>query len=193
MEEKKEKQGTENKRTGAQKDSDRLFIAENIVKGYSFGQIAEMLNERNKSLYTLTRQQVHYDYKQIQKEWKEDRDILMDYKLELELKKIEIIEQECWIEWEKSKRNKRKIEIEGGEIAQAQTTQGKLKKRTIEDSTGNVKYLERIQWCIDKRAELFGLKSITITQNSRIDPEQIKQLSNLPPEVLNEIRRHLNK
>jgi len=151
-----------NKRSDYQKESDRVFIANLLVKCFVIREIARQLNEKNKIEgrgYTLSFQQVHSDIKLIYAEWKEQKMEFIDSKMEHETAKLDKIESECWEAWERSKEGKRKTVIEGGEIVAGQMSGGSLKEREIETTFGDTKFLDIIQKCMDRRAALLGLNA----------------------------------
>lgn len=84
-----------------------------------------------------------------------------------ELARIDHIEEECWIEWEKSKEKKVKVLKRKEEIPsfrpvkQGQPPPKPIVKKTTErgaqDQTGADVYLARIAWCVEMRCKILGL------------------------------------
>lgn len=152
------------KRTKAQKESDRNFVAGLLVKCIPIREITRELNAKNESEgrgYTLSFQQVHYDIKLIFEEWKEQKAAFLETKIELELAKLDKIESECWEAWERSKEGKQKTVIEGGLLQGGAMSGGELRLREIETTFGDTKFLDIIQKCMDRRAALLGLNAPT--------------------------------
>lgn len=177
----KEKKPTAPKRSEQQKESDRAFIAGEIVKCTQIREIARKLNERNIAEnrgYTLHHTQIFWDLKIIYKEWKEQRSEFIEEKIELELAKLDKIEMECWEAWERSKEGRRKTVIDGGEINQPGMPGGKLREREVETTFGDTRFLDIIQKCMERRASLLGLnaptRSLTIGINSNLTKEEIE-------------------
>jgi hypothetical protein len=147
------------KRTSAQKQVDLLFISELYVKGYTFREIANKLNENLRSRdmpYTVTFQQIWSDIKHLLNEWQKDNRETISQHVQRELKKLEKMEVELWEQWEQSKAGKRKTTIKGGEVANGQVTGGKLDNRVTESTLGNPKFLELLLTLSDRRAKLLG-------------------------------------
>jgi len=150
------------KRSNAQKEVDRIFIAGLLVKCVTIREITRRLNERNVSAgYTLSHVQVFQDSKIIFEEWRKEKIDLVDTKMELELAKLDKIENECWEAFERSKEGRRKTLITGGEMVGNQMSGGQIKEREIETTFGDTKFLDIIQKSMDKRAALLGLNAPT--------------------------------
>jgi hypothetical protein len=77
-----------------------------------------------------------------------------------ELAKIDRMEMEAWNAWEKSKLNKEKVynSHERGRVSKRGRPLPPVIKvvKTVEGQTGDPRYLERIQWCIEMRLKLMG-------------------------------------
>jgi hypothetical protein len=133
-----------------------------MVKCASLRDICDQLNQKNEQEgrgYTLSYQQIHYDTKLVYQEWRERRARFVDIRMEMELAKLDKIEAECWAAWERSKEGRRKTIIEGGSMAGNQMTGGSIKERRIENTWGDVRFLEVIQKSMEKRAALLGLNA----------------------------------
>lgn len=149
----------ETKRTEKQRQEDCTIIAKYMVQGFSVRNIAEMLNqenEQNDKDYSISKSQVMYDMKSILKEWQEERKDLIDLVVDRELKKLDVIEAECWQAWEKSKQGKRTTTIAGGQVINNQAGGGAIKERKIEETNGEIKYVTMILACMDRRRDLLG-------------------------------------
>lgn len=177
------------KRSKSQLEEDRRFISEKFVQSYTLKEITSMLNDRNRDKkYTLTFQQVHYDIKLILQGWYEERTDLIDNYIELEIKKLNKIEQECWEAWEASKVSKSKSKINDAVIDQQGNIRGgRVSERQIEESHGDPRYLDMIQTCIDKRLKLLGLYKQTIRVEGDIDFTTASKMSD--EELDDEINR----
>jgi len=137
---------------------DRAAITDMLLRNMSLRQIAGELNKRNEGRYEITFQQVYYDVKKLQLEWYQEAQDLIEQGIVREIKKLDKIEAECWEAWEKSKKGKRSTIMEGGFVdAEGKETAGNIVNRKFDSSTGEVKYLEMIERCIVRRAELLGV------------------------------------
>ncbi len=193
MRTKEKREEFKNKRTDAQKELDRLFITEYLVKAYTITQIYKKLNDKNKELYQISYQQVYQDSKKIMQEWHDERMDLIDHETDKILKTLEKMQQEAWEAWEKSKElAKLKTKSEGKLGKSGELEHGKIVEQTKETGYGDTKYLDVVQYCIDKRMELFGLKKIRIDQinrnlNKNVDEIDWDNIDEKKKKVLREI------
>lgn len=153
---------TRNKRTKVQVIEDRDFIARHYLRGIAHQRIADMLILELKRDYVLSRQQIEYDITEIVKalelRYKEQIGV---YLFE-QLRKVDELESEAWAAWEASKKPKKKttiitkknqVKVEPGE-EQPKDPQDVIIESA--DQTGDVRYFEKIQWCIELRLRLLG-------------------------------------
>lgn len=150
---------TAGKRTVEQREADKRFCAELFVKGYTYRQIADKLNEYNREKgleYTLTYKSIFMDIQQVLIEWKKERFKDIDDYMHLELKKLDKIEVELWQAWENSKGSKRKTKIKNGTISNGIATGGELAERTLETTDGDPRYLDLLLKVQERRAKLLG-------------------------------------
>jgi len=148
-----------NKRNEKQKSQDRTMIANWMVQNKTVRKIQELLNENNLEKgkgYTLSLGQIAADMKKVLQEWQDERKDFIDYVVDRELKKLDIIEAECWEAWDKSKQGKKTTKFSGGQITNTSVSGGKIKERSLEETSGDVKYLDKIFDCMDMRKDLLG-------------------------------------
>ncbi len=153
------KKRTSGKRTAEQRDADKRFCTELFVKGYTYRQIAEELNEHNREMgmeYTLTYKTIYEDINAVLIEWKKERFENIENYIQLELKKLDKMEIELWQAWERSKAGKRKTKIIGGEIKNGTLKGGMVDNRQLEDTSGDPRYLDLLLKVQDRRAKLLG-------------------------------------
>lgn len=146
-----------NKRTKAQRENDAKILAELLIKNTPIREMTLVINTQRLGMYQLSFQQVHYDIKKIIDQWRAEREEFVTERIYLELAKIDKIESECWNEWERSKTSRQKTVISGGKLDNGHITKGKIKTRESQVTFGDVRYLEMIDKCIDKRIKLLGL------------------------------------
>jgi len=180
------------KRTDQDREDDANYIAELFVKNLSVREITRQLNERNAKAgkgYAISFQQVHQDIKKILAEWKEERTEFVDDRINIELQKLDRIEKECWDGWELSKSGKMKTKIDGGaKLPDGSITGGTVLERILETGYGDVRFLDRIQSCIERRVELLGVaapKKIELIDS----PANNQAVNQKQEEVISELRR----
>ena len=147
------------RRTPQQMEHDRSFIAKYYLRGYSYRDIAKIINEeliRLEAGYALTEASVYNDIKIIQIEWKRERFETIEEYMQMELRKLDKIETELWEAWEASKRGKRRVKYRGGEESEGEVTGGKLQNRVAETSAGDPKFLDLLLEVQNRRAKLLG-------------------------------------
>ncbi|MDR1544042.1 MAG: hypothetical protein LBS50_06505, partial [Prevotellaceae bacterium] len=81
-------------------EEDRQVITPLYLKGYSFREIAARCAEQTGR--KISHMTVREDVKHILKEFKEQRNELIEYNLTIELERISILELEYWQAWERS-------------------------------------------------------------------------------------------
>lgn len=150
------------KRTKDQRIKDRLRIIELRMKGYYEYQIAEELK--------LSQQMISRELKKIRAEWTMNTQRNYEALINEELAQIAIMEREAWQEYERSKlprevATRKKVKSANG------TKGGKDEKGTIhgtsreeqsarkEGRLGDPRYLDIINNCRKRRAELLGLEA----------------------------------
>jgi hypothetical protein len=92
-----------NKRTKDQKEADLLFIERMSVRGAGPTKIAAALNAARP--YSLSKVQVHKDLIKLRERWREESMHLITMQRDRELKRLDVMEEELWEAWERSKRD----------------------------------------------------------------------------------------
>lgn len=148
------------KRTDKQIEEDRTLISKWLLQNVSYREMIKKLAEHNKAAgkdYEIkSTGQIAHDVKAILKEWQEERKDIIDLVVDRELKKLDVIEAEMWAAWEKSKGGKRTTKINGGNVTSGAVGGGEIKERSIEDTFGDTRFMDKILSCMDKRKELLG-------------------------------------
>ena len=158
-----------NKRTKAQREGDLARIAELYLSGTKQADIAATLG--------VSQPQISYELKKLQKRWAASAIRNLDAAKGEELAKIDNLELEYWACWRKSggevksksvEREKIVLDEENkihkGAAGLAQVGAEGVKEgeivRTIERSEiriGETKFLDGVQWCIERRCKLLGI------------------------------------
>jgi hypothetical protein len=127
---------------------DRAEIARLYLQRRTQAEIGQRLG--------LSRQQVGYELEAVRKEWLQSS--LMDFNARRaeELARIDAVEQEYHLAWEASKKERQTSITE-----QITTPEGERLKAGIrkEEQTGDARYLEGVQRCIDQRCKILGLNA----------------------------------
>ena len=117
----------------------RMCINELYLKGKQQTEIAEIIFSRFG--VKVSQQTISNDLKAIREEWKKHSAMLIDDRLSLELAKIDQLERDYHAMFEKSKGLKGK-------------------------KLGELKYKQRVEWCIDRRCVLLGVDAPKRTEIS---------------------------
>lgn len=130
----------------------RERVAELYLKGQSQTSIAQELG--------VVQSQISYDLNAIREEWKAARIRDFNEAQEIELSKIDNMEREYWEAWERSKqvKTRKSKKIKGQAVADRSTPRDVETTDTTEERNGDPRYLQGVQWCIDRRIELLGLQ-----------------------------------
>lgn len=154
------------KRSRGQRAKDLVDIAKLYSRKKSHEEIKQWLNLNRP--YKVTRQQVTYDLADIREQWRDEHKSYLQSALYEELKKIDRIEAEAWDAWDRSKGEITRVHQEKEELPPSDSgrnlTGGAKRERTKatvtkEISHGDTNYMHTIQWCVDRRAEILGLKA----------------------------------
>lgn len=150
------------KRTRGQRSKDLVDIARLYARKKTHEEIKVWLNLNRP--YKVTRQQITYDLADIREQWATEHKGYLKAALVEELKKIDRIEAEAWESWDKSKGEITKVHQEKEEMPADTTGRGGKRERTKatvtkEVSHGDTHYMGIIQWCVERRAEILGLKA----------------------------------
>lgn len=153
------------KRTKDQREFDLVFCSNLFLRGYTYREISERLNEENARRgvgYTITTQMVYWDMRQLLIEWKRERMENIDDYVTQELRKLDKMEVELWEAWERSKTGKtreknrqnakpRKV-LEDGDNPEYYG----YEETTTETSAGNPRFLDLLLNVQQRRARMLG-------------------------------------
>lgn len=153
------------KRTKDQREFDLVFCSNLFLRGYTYREISERLNEENARRgvgYTITTQMVYWDMQHLLIEWKRERMENIDDYVTQELRKLDKMEVELWEAWERSKTGKtreknrqnakpRKV-LEDGDNPEYYG----YEETTTETSAGNPRFLDLLLNVQQRRAKMLG-------------------------------------
>ena len=147
------------KRTEGEKEQDKEFVLDLYLKGFSFTAITDSLNDSRE--YNVSRTQVTKDIKHEVAEWKNERLDNIDASVQLEIQKVNILEMEYWKAWIQSQKIQKTTTVSGRNTVNAEKKVVGMtdltKTERAEDSCGDVRFLQGVERCIQKRCELSGL------------------------------------
>ncbi len=151
---------TAHKRSSIEIERDRQEIATLYLRGDTQAQIAARLSSTRD--YNLTQQLISYDLGVIRSRWLDSMLRDFDELKAQELAKVDTLEVEYWSAWERSKGAREETVTE--RISRAATSANK-KSVPLRDRAavrkmsqfGDTKYLDGVQWCIERRCAILGL------------------------------------
>lgn len=147
------------KRTNEEMEIDLTLTMELYLKGVGYKKIAEAVNEGKP--YQVSHVTIFKDVVKGLKQWHEQRLQLIDRHVTIELAKIDRLEVVYMDAWERSRQAvKKEITKQSGPTAAPNWVSMTTEKREV---VGDPRWLEGLQWCINKRCELLGLNKVAGT------------------------------
>jgi biotin operon repressor len=137
-----------NKRTKIQRERDRELIAQWVIEGLSQEKIAEK--------FGLSRQQIGYDLKIIQDQWRQQTAIDLDEYKGRELAEIALAKKKAWEGWEKSCQEF-KAKTLTARADDEKAAQPYSQVIHTESRVGNPRFLAEISRLIERECKLLGL------------------------------------
>jgi len=143
------------KRTKIQREKDLTDLAVRYLRGEYQADIAVSMG--------VTQATISNDLKELQVRWLAASVENMDEMKSRELAKVDNLEREYWEAWARSKEDAEvntmkqrgeKITMNGKTKTTIVPVEGTIRK---EGQSGNPAFLKGVEWCIDKRCQLFGL------------------------------------
>lgn len=125
----------------------RMFVSEQYLMGKSQGVIADLL--LSEFGVKVSQQTISNDLKAVREEWKKRSAALINEHVAEEMAKIDHLERTYHALFEKSK-GRRKM------------------------GRGDIKYLQRVEWCIDRRIQLLGVDAPKRTEISGLNGAPLK-------------------
>ena len=156
--------GNGGKRNNAQRDNDYKDEARLYLQGNTQQQVREYINSPRP--YKLSLMQICYDIKVIRQRWVESQMIDFNEAKSKELSKIDHLEITYWEAWMRSLQPQtteymEKVDDQSSSQARKNvpTYSRKKQKRETKTTTGDVKFLDGVQWCINKRCQILGFNA----------------------------------
>lgn len=139
------------RRSASRLARDRRRIGDLYLRGWLQADIAVELN--------LSQGTVSNDIATMQKSWREDGDFDFNEAKQKELAKIDTLERTYWEAWFKSLEDAETVRQEGVSLKEKILT-GKV-VRTLKGQSGDKRFLDGVEWCIDKRCKILGIDAPT--------------------------------
>ena len=151
-------------RTKEQREADMNTLARLYVKGTSQMEISKRIG--------ISQAQVSIDLKKLLKQWQDTRLNEIDRYKHEQLLRVNMIEEEMWAAWEKSKTKGKKTTTKGkaGKLIEKKDPLTGMKSKVEGDEEywrvgeqeeepigGDMQYMNGIQWCMQERAKILGL------------------------------------
>lgn len=151
------------KRTKFEREDDYVTITRLYLQGKTQQEIADELK--------LSRQQIGFDLKTIQRRWRESTTINIDEAKQRELSRIDELERTYWQAWERSveQRTRTSTEKVSGENGRSKASVQK------EDMLGNPAYLAGVMDCIKERCKILGIYAPEKQEQSGVIPIMLVQ------------------
>lgn len=150
------------RRTNEEVERDRVLIARMYVRGKSQHEMMLALN----AMYPerpLTAKVIHLDLQAIRNMWLQST--MMDFNAAKakELARLDETEREAWEAWERSKEKHVRIEYDVMDdqvpfsMDKIADVKRKRKRKIVEATVGDIKYLEMVERMIKMRCDILGL------------------------------------
>ena len=122
----------EKKRTVEQQRRDKLYCAQLLLQSYTLAEITSLVNSfnRERQIPEISQSQVYKDIRSVLAQWQEEQQTYVNQWMEMELQKLQKIENVAWKAFEKSQRGTR---------------------------PGDNRFIDTVLKCMQQRAKLLGL------------------------------------
>lgn len=160
------------RRTRIQREKDLLLISEMYLRGKTQAEIGDVIG--------MSQQQISYDLKILRNRWLAQSVANIDEIKARELAKVDHLERTYWESW---KRSLEDFTVKTTKARKTRQVDSGEKIVKVEGRNGDPRYLQGVQWCVNKRCEILGLnapsgleltsagKPIVITSIGAVVPE----------------------
>lgn len=193
------------KRNDIEHSRDLDKLASLYLRGFNMSEIARILSQESGG-YSISRVQVSKDLAKLKQMWIDNATSSYEQTIARELAKIDELERSYWEEFEKSKRDSEVSTVEQsfeGYDASSKMKGGGSVYENVRKSTkkstreGNLKCLDGVQWCLNKRLELLGISTaqtsrVTISWEEQARQEGINDPTALFEELVTNISRKMD-
>lgn len=129
----------------------RLEIAEMYLKGRYQSEIAAELG--------VSQSAISKNLKAVREEWLKSALVNFNEAISKELAKVDNLERVYWESWERSLTpfKSKTVKAKGNPRTEEELKASAEQTLKTEDRNGDPRYLQGVQWCIEKRCKLLGL------------------------------------
>lgn len=151
------------RRTDEERERDRVLIARMYVRGKTQHEMLLKLNDIYPPDRRLTAKAIHLDLKAIQAMWQQSTLFDFNAAKSKELARLDEAEREAWDAWDRSKEKHIRVEYEVSDdqvpfsADKVADVKRKKKRKVIEATVGDIKYLEMVERLIKMRCDILGL------------------------------------
>lgn len=152
----------------------QLTRAETLARRAEMAELLrlDLTQEQLAQHFGIDRSLVAREVAAIRAAWEHSAILNFDAAVKAQLEKISIIEEEAWEAWEKSKQPRITYRASKQDSEEKGITT--KKERVKVDSIGDAAWLDRIAWCVEQRAKIYGMyKNQTVEQHTYIGQQNI--------------------
>lgn len=146
------------KRSTAQAESDRAFLAAGMARGLTYAVLHERLNEMRKGQYTIGRRTIDDDAKKIRDAWYAAQLTNITAQVNKELALLDYLQNEALDAWDRSKTEMTRTEAESANFTDAGRRAGTRQKVTRNNRDGDPQHLAIALKCHERRCRLLGME-----------------------------------
>jgi len=161
------------RRSSGQLARDRRKIADLYLKGWIQADIAAEIG--------MAQQTVSNDIKALQKDWLASALIDFNEAKSQELAKVDRLEREYWQAWERSCEDAETITEKARASKGSERPDSVEKTKQAKGQAGDPRFLNGVQWCIDRRCKILGIDAASKVDISGSD--LIVQLIGIDPDA----------
>ena len=148
---------------------DRRRIADLYLQGWTQTAIANKIG--------IHQPAVSRDLKALQKAWLASALIDLNNAKAKELAKVDKLEREYWVAWERSYEDAETVKQRGSPATAGAGIKPESIEKTVKGQAGDPRFLAGVQWCIERRCKIIGIDAPTnIDLSSGGEPIKIREV-----------------
>jgi len=171
-----------NKRKKKEIERDLVVVSELYLKGHFQKDIPMLLQERTSASYLLTQQMISRDLQKLREIWREEALDNINEMTIRELAKLDKLEQQYWLAWERSCQKSEKTITKARSIQWTDNddvkkgTDPQVFERYIQqqERDGNKDFLDGVLKCIQQRCRILGIEKVDGSGSNSGKPQKIR-------------------